>query len=272
MPRTKTEDMIGKKYGKLTVLGIDHYKLDKDGYKRYYLRCKCDCGNEKVVIAYSLTRGLTVSCGCYQKVAASKAKRTHGKSNSRIYHIFRDMHRRCENSQRPSYKRYGGRGITVCDEWNKENGFCNFYDWSMTNGYADELTIDRIDNDKGYSPDNCRWVDYVTQANNTSWNKHIEYNNETHTMAEWGRIRSLRPSTIKNRLNHGWSVSEALGFDEHVTHHKDEVLYTINGETHNIRDWCRIQNLSVDTVRYRREHNWAPEEIFGFKEHMNGTK
>ena len=151
MPRVKTEDMIGKRYGKLTVLCIDHYKLDKDGYKRYFLKCKCDCGNEKVILAYSLTQGLTTSCGCYQKVAASDAKTTHGISNSRIYHIFHDMHRRCENPQRRSYERYGARGITVCPEWSGDEGLTNFVQWSMTNGYTDDLTIDRIDNDKDYS-------------------------------------------------------------------------------------------------------------------------
>lgn len=271
MPRTKTEDMIGKRYGYLTVLEIDHYELGKDGYKRYYVKCKCDCGNEKVVLAYSLTRGLTVSCGCYQKIVTSNAKRTHGKSKSRLYSIFNDMHRRCEDPTRKIYPRYGGRGITVCPEWNRKDGFPKFDQWSMSHGYADNLTIDRIDNDKGYSPDNCRWVDYITQANNTSWNKLIEYDGEIHTMAEWGRIKKLNQATIKNRLNHGWTVGEALGYEPHTTPHKDEVLYTINGITHNIREWCRIQNLSVDTVRYRREHNWPPEEIFGFKEHINGT-
>lgn len=271
MPRTKTEDMIGQRYGRLTVECIDHFVLDKSGYKRYYLKCKCDCGNEKVVIAYSLTQGLTQSCGCLQKEVISNNRKTHGKSTTRIYHIFKDMHRRCEEPNRKAYERYGGRGITVCPEWSGESGFENFFDWSMTHGYTDKLTIDRKNNDKGYSPDNCRWVDYTTQANNTNWNRHIECQGEKHTMAEWGRIRNLKPPTIKNRLNNGWTVEEALGFKEHTTLHKDEVLYTINGETHNIREWCRIQNLSVDTVRYRREHNWTPEEIFGFKEHVNGT-
>lgn len=263
---TRTVDMIGRRYGRLVVKEIDHFKLDKNGYKKYYLKCKCDCGNEKVVIAYSLTQGLTVSCGCYNKEKTSEIFKSHGMSKTRIYHIFCDMHRRCEDEHRKAYARYGGRGITVCDEWSGDNGFNNFYQWSINNGYTEELTIDRIDNDKGYSPNNCRWVDYQTQANNSSWNRHIEYNGEIHTLAEWGRLTNITPHCIGHRIKSGWSIPQALGYEDHKTPKKDEVLYTINGETHNIREWCRIRNISVDTVRYRRAHEWSPEEIFGFKE------
>ena len=266
MSKTKTEDMIGKRYGRLVVQSIDHYEYDKNGWKRYYLLCKCDCGSTKVILAYSLTKGLTKSCGCYNKEKTGNLFRKHGKSNTRICHIWRDMHRRCENKNRKSYKRYGGRGITVCEDWSGDHGFENFYEWSMSHGYSDDLTIDRIDNDKGYSPDNCRWTDYQTQANNSSWNTWIDYNGEKHTLAEWGRICNLEPSRISSRIKNGWSIGESLGYEKHITHYKDEVLYTIDGETHNIREWCRLRGLSVDTVRYRREHNWTPEEIFGFKE------
>lgn len=272
MPRTRTEDMIGNRYGKLVVDSIDHCNLDAYGHKRYYLLCKCDCGNEKVVLAYSLTQGLTKSCGCLIREKASERFKRHGMSNRRIYHIWHDMHRRCEDKSRKSYALYGERGIKVCKEWSGENGFSEFYKWSINNGYSEELTIDRIDNNGMYSPDNCRWVDYQTQANNTRSNRWIEFNGEKHTIAQWSRIRHINQSNIHQRLLLGWSIEEALGFKKRKMNHKDEVLYTINGETHNISEWCRIQNISKDTVRYRREKGWLPEEIFGFKERRNGIK
>lgn len=257
--------MIGKKYGRLTATGIDHYELDSNGWKKYYLSCECDCGNKKVVLAYSLTQGLTKSCGCLQKEIAKNLFRKHGQSNTRLCHIWRDMHRRCENPKRNTYRLYGEKGISVCPEWSGSKGFENFKEWSDEHGYSDNLTIDRIDNDKGYNPDNCRWTDYKTQANNISTNRWIEYNGERHTLAQWSDITGIPYGALKRRVD-TWDIGEALGFKEHKTPHKDEILYTINGETHNIREWCKIQNLSVDTVRYRREHNWTPEEIFGFKE------
>ena len=263
--RVKTESMIGHKYGRLTVENIDHWKQLKTG-KRAYVKCKCECGNEVVVCAYALTSGGTKSCGCYFKETRSQTARKHGESASRLYHIFHDMHRRCNNPKRQSYARYGGRGIKVCDEWNQKTGFENFFKWAMENGYKDDLSIDRIDYNGDYEPSNCRWADAITQANNSSWNHVIECNGEPHTLAEWGRIRNINSGTLVNRLKLGWSIEEALEFVPHKVVRRDEVLYTINGETHNIREWCRIRNLSVDTVRYRREHNWSPEEIFGFKE------
>ena len=196
-----------------------------------------------------------------------KNTKSHGLSNTRLYKIFHGMHKRCNNPKCEGYQWYGGRGIKVCDKWNRKDGFLSFYAWAMANGYQDNLSIDRIDYDADYSPENCRWVDAQTQANNSRWNTVIEYNGEKHTMADWGRIRNISPKNLSNRLNNlGWTIEEALEFKKHITPHKDEVLYTINGETHNIREWCKIRHLSVNTVRYRREQKWTPEEIFGFKE------
>lgn len=269
MPRVKTESMVGKEYGFLTVLKIDHWKQIKTG-KRAYVRCKCRCGNEIVVCAYALTQGGTKSCGCYSKTRTSALFKTHGLSNTRIYRIFHDMHRRCEDESRDSYSIYGARGITVCPEWSGKDGFIRFYEWSMENGYEDRLSIDRIDSNGNYSPDNCRWADDITQANNTRCNKHITCAGETHTIAEWGRITGIKSSNISERLHYGWSIEEALGYMEHKLVRRDEVLYTINGETHSVAEWCRIRGISKNTVRYRRDKGWMPEEIFGFKERTNG--
>ena len=159
------EDLTGRKFNRLTVIEYDH--SDKH-YNSYWL-CKCECGKETIVTAGRLRSNHTKSCGCYMR---ERSKETcinknikHGLSKTRLYNIWSNMKERCENNNHPDYKRwYGARGITVCDEW--RNDFKAFYDWSMSNGYSDELTIDRINNDGNYEPTNCRWVDAKTQANN----------------------------------------------------------------------------------------------------------
>jgi hypothetical protein len=115
---------------------------------------------------------------------------------------------RCHRKNTKAYPAYGGRGITVCDEW--KNSFQSFYDWAMENGYNDGLSIDRIDNDKGYSPVNCRWVTMDTQSNNRRSNVTVEYNGESHTVAEWAKILGIKYGTLHKRLEEGWSAEDAF--------------------------------------------------------------
>ena len=115
---------------------------------------------------------------------------------------------RCENPNAKSYKDYGGRGIKVCPEW--RNDFLKFYEWCMSSGYQEGLTIDRIDNNGDYSPDNCRWATKIQQDNNRRNNKFISYNGETHTLAEWNRICGFKRNTIGRRLSRGWSIERAI--------------------------------------------------------------
>lgn len=191
----------GKKYGRLYV---------KSSYRKnrhLYLKCLCDCGREKDIRADSVLKG-TVSCGCYQKEKMSKISKKHGMSKTKIYHVWQTMIQRCENPNTKSYKHYGGRGVTIYQEWLED--FVNFYNWAMENGYSDGLSIDRIDNDKGYFPDNCRWVSKVVQSNNTRRNKYLEYNKEIHTIAEWSRILNIPYYTLQSRIKRGWSIERAL--------------------------------------------------------------
>ncbi|MBR5460641.1 MAG: hypothetical protein IKV53_07195 [Clostridia bacterium] len=156
----KMIDLTGQKFGRWTVIGpAPCPKTTK--FKEPHWLCKCSCGESKIVRGSNLRNGRTQSCGCLKK------QNKHGQIKTRLYRIYNAMKTRCYNKHSKAYKNYGERGIAICDDWlNKETGFVNFYNWSISHGYADNLSIDRIDGDKGYSPDNCRWADSITQNRN----------------------------------------------------------------------------------------------------------
>lgn len=203
------KNLKGMRFGRLVAEEI----LKKRDVKRNALwKCSCDCGNYAIVKSTDLLSGNTTSCGCLRKEKAKILNKTHGKAgeNKRLYNIWIGMNDRCYNSQNKFYYDYGGRGISVCKEWKGENGLNNFFEWSMKNGYQDNLTIDRIDNDKGYSPDNCRWATRKVQQNNKRTNRIIEYKGETHTLSEWSEILDIKYGTLLSRLNSGWSDEKTL--------------------------------------------------------------
>lgn len=153
--------MIGKKFGRLTV--IQRAGAVPGGCALYI--CECECGNiTHPIKGTNLRNGDTQSCGCLAKEVAKKTHTTHGKTNTRLFNIWSGMRERCNNPNCRAFKDYGGRGIKICPEW--EHDFQTFYEWAMSNGYADNLTIDRKDNEKGYSPDNCRWTTTAEQNRN----------------------------------------------------------------------------------------------------------
>lgn len=164
-------DMTGERYGYLTVLEISD---KKQGTHRFW-KCKCDCGNIKYVLRRKLIDGTTKSCGCMKGKMISTNNTKHSGKGTRLYGIWTGMKTRIFNPNDHSYHKYGGNGLTMCDEW---LDFAKFKEWAMGNGYSDELTIDRIDNSKGYHPDNCRWVDMVVQQNNRTNNVMCVYNGE----------------------------------------------------------------------------------------------
>lgn len=200
----KVNDLTGQRFERLTVIERD---CNDRGNGAYWI-CKCDCGNYNVVRGAELRNGHTKSCGCQKNENTSSRMRTHGMRKTRLYNTWQCIRARCYNEKIRNFRHYGGKGIAVCDEW--RNSFESFRDWAMANGYNDSLTIDRIDVDGDYCPENCRWVDMVVQENNTSRNHYLTYKNETRSMADWARIKGLNYHTLRHRISLGWSVERAL--------------------------------------------------------------
>lgn len=191
------DDLVGERFGYLTVLNLDHV-----GNGKAHWRCRCErCGGETVVPTASLKNGTTTSCGCYKRENLGERTRTHGLTNHPLYRVWANMKSRCGYEDNIGWDRYGGRGITVCDEWLHD--FKAFHDWAIENGWKPGLTIDRRNNDDGYSPWNCRIADVYTQANNRSNNRIVHYDGEAHTVKQWSDILNVKYATLLSRINRG---------------------------------------------------------------------
>lgn len=174
--------------------------------------CKCDCGNIIKAASQNLKSGNTKSCGCLNKEIATKVNTKHNMYGTRLYKIWCNMKNRCYNQNVKAYNDYGGRGIKVCDDWlNKENGFINFYNWAINNGYKDDLTIDRINNDGNYEPSNCRWATILEQSHNKRNSIKLTYNNETKHISELAKEYGLTRDCLWERLYVlNWNLEKAL--------------------------------------------------------------
>lgn len=192
-------DITDKKFGRWTV---NSYA----GKSKWF--CACDCGTKKIVAGTHLKSGASKSCGCYEHEALIKRNTTHGQNKTPLHYLWLEINQRCSNPKFKYFKNYGGRGITVCDEW--RHNFVAFRDWAVANGYSKGLSIDRIDNDKGYSPDNCRFVDMYVQQNNKRSNHRITANGKSQTIAQWSRETGIGESIIRGRLRRGWSEDDAV--------------------------------------------------------------
>lgn len=206
----KVRDLTGQRFGRLVVIGIDERNT-----KKTYWNCLCDCGNIKSVRSDSLQCGAIKSCGCLKREQDKanlvseqvKKSRKFGEpyGHLRIHNIWANMKSRCFNMSDKRYPDYGGRGITICEEW--KNDFMAFYHWSMVSGYDDSLTIDRIDNSKGYFPSNCRWASAKEQSRNRRSNINIKIGNVTKTLTEWCEVFDLPYAKVHARYIRNEAIS-----------------------------------------------------------------
>lgn len=195
--------IIGLKFGRLVPIEFKYAKKKT----KFYL-CQCDCGKQSIVTNYRLRYGRTKSCGCLAKERQKAACTTHGQSSISEYHIWVEMRARCNNSNSRAYRLYGGRGIKVCGRW--ESSFDAFF---ADMGYrpTPKHSIDRIEVDKGYSPDNCRWATKKEQACNRRCNRYITLDGETKTITDWCRVYNISRRTVHHReTSLGFSVKDAL--------------------------------------------------------------
>lgn len=188
--KEKELDLNGNTFGRLMVLS----EIRDSSHYRHYL-CMCECGNKCDIRRSDLLSGKTKSCGCLKY--ENKASLTHGLTKTRIHNIWTAMKQRCYYKKSKNFQNYGGRGITVCEEW--KDDFIKFYNWAMTNGYNDKLSIDRIDVNGNYEPNNCRWATDIEQGRNKTINRYIEYNGEIKTLVEWSECLKINYSTLRTK-------------------------------------------------------------------------
>lgn len=193
---------VGNKYGRLTIMS------DYTQNGRWYCHCLCDCGNEHDAMQYKIKSGHTSSCGCLLRDNIRKATYKHGLSKTRIFRLYSKMIRRCYVTEEPAYKYYGARGIKVCDEWLQDRR--KFFEWAFEHGYSDNLTIERIDVNGDYEPNNCKWISFSEQARNRRSNVYIECFGKRQILNDWCEEYHINQTTFRNRLKRGWSIEDAL--------------------------------------------------------------
>jgi len=212
------EDILNEKFGALTIIEyLGYYRKKKEGKKHHY-RCKCDCGDKDFIATrYHLQKGLVKSCGCWKTERIKNINLKHGLHGTRLYYVYRNILDRCYRSNNKHYKNYGGRGIKVTDEWLGDEGFLNFHNWALKNGYEDGLTIDREDVNGDYEPSNCRWVDMKTQSENRRNMKMFEATDSNgdvyfhSNQSDFAKLHNLSRSMIsaclygKRKQHKGWT-------------------------------------------------------------------
>lgn len=244
------KDLTGKRFGRLTVLKEAGRSKDR----QIIWECICDCGNTTLVKAGNLTSGDTKSCGCLHKEKFTNFK--HGQRHTKLYGVWCGIKARCQNPNSTSYKDYGGRGIKICEEW---EDFTNFYSWAIANGYKNGLTIERKDNNKNYSPSNCKWATYKEQANNKRNNVYFTYQGETKTLAQWDESTD---KDIAGRISKGWTIEQAMNTENNYNHTKIE----LEGKFYTIAELAKKYKINYGTLYNRiKKLHWPIEKAINKK-------
>ncbi len=240
LPQKRKPVPVGQRFGRLIVVG---------GTRKRVL-AECDCGRPKTTCMYDLSHGRVSSCGCLRRELTEKKNRTHGKKDMPEYRVWRGMIARCEHQWGAGYENYGGRGIRVCEQWRHD---FNRFLVDMGERPSPELSIDRIDNNKGYSPDNCRWATVAEQSNNKRSNLVVEINGRRQTTSEWAREIGIKPSLVFSRIHQGWDPVQALT-EPVVSKPTDLLLF--DGESKTVAQWARQHGIPRDTLSRRLKMGW----------------
>ena len=268
----RVEVKEGERYGRLTIIrevepaGSSHKRV------RRFL-CRCDCGNEIICRLPNLKSGTTKSCGCYRKFVSSNRRDCHHLQNTRIYRIWCGMKRRCYNKHNEHFDRYGGRGIIVCDEWKTD--FMNFYDWAMSNGYDDKLSIDRINNEGNYEPSNCRWANQKQQIVNSTATIKCSLGGNIVSLSDIADILGVSFKRIRRivyMLNNGYDMSELLSlskkddsfmFAEETDAEKKQIV-DLNKKVDELKPFDKV------LVRDSKDEIWEPAFFFRYLSQFSG--
>lgn len=248
MPKLK--DLTGQRVGRLVI--VRRVADRRRGWPRWL--CRCDCGNEVEVDSNNLRTNNTMSCGCW---ASDRAKtglnRKHNRSGTPLYEVWCKMRERCGNPNNPNYSAYGGRGIYVCERWQIFENFLA----DMGERPSPQHSIDRINNDGPYSPDNCRWVGSIKeQRSNCRDNRYLTYQGETLIVSEWARRTGIDVDTLLFRINSRWSAEDTL-----TRPLWGQKTITLNGKTQTVVAWSKETGISRRTIADRLSKGWPPHRI-----------
>jgi len=242
--KPRQHNLMGKKFGSLTV--IENITKERSRWL-----CRCDCGNTHEAYAFQLLNGKSDNCGCLTGAKSSVSHAIHGMSGSPLHRTWSGMRQRCLNPNNDRWDSYGGRGIKICDRW---LSFENFYA-DMGDRPAD-TSLDRIDNDKGYFPANCKWSSRQQQQNNMRSNVIISYNGEARTLANWASHLNLDEGMLRARYVRGWGVDRLFTpSDDHKT------KLTHEGVTKKLSEWALEKNIDLTVLQTRYSRNWSPGRI-----------
>ena len=228
---------IGEKFGMLTVLSPVHHQ-NRNGSFQWFWEVVCDCGKVSQVKPRDLITGRTVSCGCY-RLSRPSSNKSHGESHTLLHNIWCGITNRCKH-----HPQYAGRGIVMCEEWKT---YVNFRDWALSSGYQEGLTIERIDVNGNYEPENCTWIPLSKQARNRTTTKWVIYQGKQMSLAEAAELAELPYKQVHFRIKKGWSVEAALS--------------TPIRQFANLRAECEKRGLNYKTIANRvYNYGWSIED------------
>ncbi|MGG1486941.1 hypothetical protein ABEI56_23245 [Peribacillus castrilensis] len=244
------EALIGQTFNELTVL--EEAERSKNGQRR--LKCQCSCGSIKDYDAHKVKKGHTKSCGCKRTKYIAEARTTHDGRLTLLYSKWSGIKRRCFNPNDSHYPDYGGRGITICDEW--KDDFATFQEWSYANGYNDTLSIERMDVNKGYEPSNCKWIPTIYQAWNKQNSVRLIYKGEVQPMALVAQLENIEHKTLSSRYYRFKQRNPQIKEDEiafemlqSLTKKFVEIIY--KGEVWLMKDVAKAENINHKTLSTR---------------------